>query len=249
MNSGAVWKMVGLVALVLVATWSIRYLEHIPPSRLASLLGVSVTVSDLDEGVRSPSPSPSVVPVSESTLGSVAVQTFSGSVLIRQGAGTSVSSDGLVLTTSAAAPYGSGSFVYQVATPRGQVLRARRVAGDRASGLTLLKVDATDLPAVVFEPQATFAAGAELSALSGSVVLGRFVPERLPMWVVSWSDADHRVLLSLDRAYGARMHGARMIDESGRSVGIFRWGGQPSLIDADGINAFLDRYLQAEPLP
>lgn len=249
MNSGSVWKMVGLVTLVILAAYSLWYLERTPSHRLASLMGISVTVSDLDARLNSPSPSATVAPASGSALGTVAVQTFSGSVLIRQGAGTAVSSDGLVLTTSATAPYGSGSFVYQVATPRGQLLRAKRVAGDRTSGLTLLKVDTTDMSAVVFERAPDMHAGSLLSALSSRVAVARFVAERLPVWVVSGSDADDSVVLSLDRVYGARMHGARLLDESGRSIGLLRWGVQPSIIGADVINAFLEQYLANEDTP
>ena len=240
-----VWKMIALVALGGAAIWSVSFIDRIPPQRLASLLGIAVSVSDVTATPKiSPSPSHQLTSATDdsSTLGTVAIQTFSGPVLVRQGAGTAVSVDGLVLTTVAIAPYGSGSFVYQVATPRGQLLRARRVASDSIGGLVLLKTEANDLDAVLFSPDSPISAGAQLEAVSGQIIASRFVAMRLPVWVV-WSDAGRQTVLSMDRAYANSFNGARLIDESGRSVGLVRNALQPGLITAELINAFLERYL------
>jgi len=235
-----------VVALGGLAVWAVSYIEHTPPQRLAALLGFTVSVSDTDTTPKpTPSPSNRLTPTdndSTSALGIVAVQTFSGPVLVRQGAGTAVSVDGLVLTIVATAPYGSGSFVYQIATPRGQILRARRVASDAASGLVLLKADANDLDAVLFDQELPLSAGSQWEAVSAQVVASRFVAMRLPVWVV-WSDEGRQTVLSMDRVYAGLMNGARLIDASGRSVGLVRNATQPGLITAAQINAFLDRYL------
>ena len=238
MKLGPVWKVVVVVVLGGAAVWSVGYIDQIPPQRLAALLGIKVSVSDV---TATPKPTPLPAGDKSSTLGIVAVQTFSGPVLVRYGTGTVVSVDGLVLTTVATAPYGSGSFVYQVATPRGQLLRARRVASDAPSGLVLLKADASDLDAVLFSPVQTLA-GAQWEAVSAQVVASRFVAMRLPVWVV-WSDGDRQTVVSMDRAYASTFNGARLIDETGRSVGLVRNALQPGLITAAHINAFLDRYL------
>lgn len=246
MKLGPVWKMVIVVALGGAAVWAVSYIEHTPPQRLVALLGFTVSVSDSTATPKpTQSPSDRLSPIdgdSSSTLGTVAVQTFSGPVLVRQGAGTAVSADGLALTTVAAAPYGSGSFVYQIATPRGQILRARRVASDQATGLVLLKAEANDLNAVLFSQDVPLSAGMQLEAVSAKVIASRFVPMRLPVWVV-WFDEGRQTVLSMDRAYTHAFNGARLIDASGRSIGLVRNAIQPGLITAAQINAFLERYL------
>ncbi len=240
MKLGPVWKIVAVVAFGGAAVWAVGYIDHIPPQRLAALLGVSVSVQD-QETIPKPTPTPAAGDVS-STLGVVAVQTFSGPVLVRQGAGTAVSVDGLVLTTVATAPYGSGSFVYQIATPRGQLLRARRVASESVDGLVLLKAEANDLDAVLFTSDTAATAGSQWQAVSAQMIASRFIAMRLPVWVV-WSDIGRPAVLSIDRAYAGIMNGARLVDESGRSVGLIRNAAQPGLVTAERINAFLDRYL------
>ncbi len=239
-----------VVALGGAAVWAVSYIEHTPPQQLAALLGFTVSVSDIGATPK-PTPSPAGGPSSfltpinanaSSVLGAVAVQTFSGPVLIRQGAGTAVSVDGLVLTTVATAPYGSGSFVYQVATSRGQLLRARRVASDAATGLVLLKTEVNNLDAVLFSEEVLLSSGAHLEAVSAQISASKFITMRLPVWVV-WSDEGRQTMLSVDRAYAHAMNGARLIDALGRSIGLVRNGTLPSLITASHINAFLDRYL------
>ncbi len=239
-----------VVALGGVAVWAVSYIEHTPPQRLAALLGFTVSVSDVGSTPK-PTPTPTggpsdrLTPIrgdASSMLGSVAVQTFSGPVLIRQGAGTAVSVDGLVLTIVATAPYGSGSFVYQIATPRGELLRARRVASDAVTGLVLLKTEANNLDAVIFSQEVPISAGSQMEAISAQVVASRFVPMRLPVWVV-WSDEGRQTVLSMDRVYAGAMNGARLIDMSGRSIGLVRSATQTGLITAVNINNFLERYL------
>lgn len=240
MKLGRSWKAAGVLVLGGAAIWLVSFIKHIPPQKLASLLGISVSVTEDDV---TPKPTPTPAPVNDSsTLGTVAVQTFSGPVLIRQGSGTAVSADGLVLTTAVTAPFGSGSFIYQIATPRGQLLRARRVASDAATGLALLKVDANDLDAVLFDAKSPLSAGSQWEAVSAQVVASKFVALRLPVWVVS-SVGDRQTVLSMDHAYAVAFNGARLIDASGRSVGLIRNASQPLLIPAALINTFLERYL------
>jgi len=241
------WTMVAVVALACASLLAVRYIDRIPPERLASLMGITVTVSDLS---LTPTPSPRVTPAGgdqTATLGSVAVQTFQGPTLIRQGPGTAVSADGLILTTIAAAPYGTGTYVYQVATPRGQLLRARRVASDQASGLALLKAEATDLDAVLFDASQSLFAGQGLEAVSATVLFSKFISQRLPVWVV-WATQDGAATLSLDRSLGLTFNGARLVDQSNRSVGILHYASGPVFVSAATINAFLESYL-AKPVP
>lgn len=232
-----------------VVLWAINYVDRIPLHRLAALLGVSITMSDMHEG----SPTPSVTPhlASRDTSGDngtsaalsiVAVQTFDGPALVRQGAGVAVSTDGLILTTTTVAPYGSGSYIYQIATSGGQLLRARRVASDVKNGLVLLLADINNFDAVFFDTNASVASGVQLEAISAQIVLSHFAVTRLPAWVV-WSGEPMYTALSLDRAYGYRMDGALLVDGNDYPVGVLHWSAQPSLIGAVQIHEFLDRYL------
>lgn len=243
MKFGATEKVVAVVVAGCAVLAAIRYIDRTPPRRLASLLGITVTVSDMQK----PTPSPSTradlaIDSTSASLGVVAVQTFSGPTLVRQGTGTAVSSDGLVLTTVAIAPYGSGSFVYQVSTAGGQVLRARRVTGDSATGLVLLKAESGNFDAVLFAEEAPAVAGAQLEATGARVVLSRFSLILLPTWLIS-NDGS---VLSLDRSYGHQFDGARLLDSAGRSVGVLRWATVPTLIHSGRINAFLEKYLNTK---
>ena len=227
--------------LILCAVGAISLFEQIPPQRLAALLGISVSVSD---GARGISPSPSSSPSSHDGLTAeavVSVQAFLGPTLVRQGSGVSVSSDGLVLTNIAAAPYGSGAYVYQVVLSRGDVLRASRVAFDSVTGLVLLKIDGDSFDAVLFDETVSLSAGMQLEAIAADIQFVQFFVKRLPLWV-AWSNGS-RVELSMDRTLGGALHGARVVDQYGRSLGVFSWTGRPTLIDAKKINRFIDTYL------
>lgn len=241
MKLGSSGRLIGVVALILCAVAAISLFEHIPPQRLAALLGISVSVSDRPTGQ---SPSPSESPSTHDGLiaeAVVSVQTFLGPTLVRQGSGISVSSDGLVLTNAATAPYGSGTYVYQVVLSRGDVLRASRVAYDSATGLVLLKIDGDSFDAVLFDESVSLSAGMQLEAISADIQFVRFFVKRLPVWVV-WNNGS-QVELSMDRALGGALHGARIADQYNRSLGVLSWSGKPTLIDAKKINRFIDTYL------
>ncbi|HUO75821.1 MAG TPA: hypothetical protein VMU12_02840 [Candidatus Paceibacterota bacterium] len=243
MKFGPIGRVVALCALIVAVVGAIAYLERVPSRRLASLFGVSVTVSDLHSP--SPSPTPSVIALSDRlpalSIGSVAVQTFSGSTLVRTAAATAVTSDGLFVTTSAAAPYGSGSFVYQIATSQGSVVRARRVAYDAVAGLVLLKADNIDVGTVAFSADAQIRAGDELDAVGATFALSHYVPVVLPLSVVYSPDGTSAVL-SYDRTFTNLLAGARIVDGDGHAVGIFS-GTSAGIVGATSINAFIDGYL------
>jgi|GEM_PF-6799784 len=243
------WTMGAVVLLVGATLVAIRYIDRIPSGRLASLLGITVTVSDIKA---TPSSSPRATPVGgdqSALLGSVVVQTFRGSFLVRQGPGTAVSADGLILTTTVTAPYGSGEYVYQVATSRGQVLRAQRVANDSGLGLVLLKAERAEFNAVLFDGETSpLFAGQQLEAISAQVLVSTFTSQRLPLWVVAVI-RDTRVEISVDKSFGTLFNGARIIDQSGRSVGLLRFSPGPVFQGATPINAFINSYLKREVKP
>jgi hypothetical protein len=234
MKYGPVWKMTGVVVLVILAGAAIVFLDHIPLRRITSLAPTPTT-----------KPTPSTQPnseVSALSLGTVAIQTFSGSRLVRSGSGAVVSSDGLIITTSAVAPYGSGSYVYQVATPTGALLRATNAWRD-GSGLVLLKVAATDLDAVLFSEQIPLEAGSTVGLVGAFVQLSHYVPVAMPA-VIPYVTDTHEIPLSFDRVFAGLLLAARVIDDAGHSLGLVQLGaGYPRMIPAATLNAFVERYL------
>lgn len=234
MKSSPIWKMVAVVVLVLVALGAVLMLERTPG-----------TVA----GLRTPTPrpfvsaSPSDPLPSSFSLGTVAVQTFLGPTLVRSGAGTVVSSDGLILTSSAVAPYGSGSYVYQVATATGSLLRAAAVWRDGA-GLMLLKVSATDLDAVSFDEQASVQAGTAVRLISARMALSRYVSVMMTGTIPYVSGDARDIPLSTDRAFGPVLAGARAVNDAGGGIGMVRFAGASSyIVPASVLNGFIENYL------
>ena len=249
MKHGAIVRITAVVALAVAAGAAVLYLDHLPPSRLASLLGISVTVSDLQHSP-TPLPSVSVLPVSDQvpalSLSTVAVQTFSGPTLVRAATGTVVTSDGLIITTTAGAPYGSGSFVYQVATAKGALLRARRVAFDGAAGLVLLKAEGADMDAATLGSVPAARAGEQLTILGATVALSQYVPVVLQASVV-YAIRQSDPVLSWDRTLLPILTGARIVDRTGLTIGLLRPGGT-GIIPASAMDEFLRRQLNS-PTP
>lgn len=243
MKLGPIGRVVTLTVLVIAVVAAIAYIERVPSHRLASLFGVTVTVTDMKSPT--PSPSVSVVPLDDRlpalSLGTVAVQTFSGSHLVRTAAATAVTSDGLFVTTTAAAPYGSGSFIYQIATSQGSVVRAVRVAYDAKSGLILLKADGLDVGTIGFAAEPGIRAGDVLDAVGATFALSHYVPVVVPMTVVYSPDGIHAVL-SYDRSFASLLAGSRLVDAAGRAIGIYS-NTASGFIGAADISAFTDRYL------
>lgn len=244
MKTGPIVRIVAVVVVGAAAITAIRWFERLPSERLAALLGLRVTISDLS--TPTPTPTGSSLPIAdrvpELSLGTVAIQTYAGSVLVRSAAGTVVASDGLIVTTAAAAPYGSGSYLYQVTTATGTVSRARRVASDPANGLVLLKVETTEVGTVPFVEDARMRSGDELSAIGATVVLSRYTPVTLPV-AVAYALDERTVALSLDRTYLNLLTGSRVVDSQGSTVGLLRPGTTVGVIGAAAVNAFIDRYL------
>lgn len=233
MKSGQLIKFLGVLVMLILSLASIRWLDR----RSASNTPIKTL---------SPTASPSLVTGQVPTLtGSVAIQTFAGSSLVRTAAATVVASDGLIVTTSVAAPYGSGSYVYQVMTSSGDVVRAQRVAYDSATGLVLLKVQGAETGVVLFDT-VSLRAGDEVRIIGATVALSRYTPVALPADIAYALD-DRTVAVSVDRSYVPVLHGARVVDAQGHTVGIFRPGTTPGIISAAAVNALLERYLSSIP--
>jgi hypothetical protein len=245
MKYSPIFKVIGVVLLVLASTWAIRYLEQIPSARLAQLMGITVKVSDIDVGFsETPTPRPPGDAQLQPARPVVAVQAFAASKLARQGTGIVVSSDGLVLASNAVAPYGSGSYTYQVVLSDGTAIRAIRVGYDAPTNLALLKADAEGLDSAVFDV-VTPEAGGQLLALAAQVMVSRYVPLRVPVSVVYVVD-EKQIALSLDRTYLPQLIGAPLTDRTGRIIGLMRTAPSVGIIPASAVNAFIDRYLATQ---
>lgn len=236
-----------LAGLVLIAAIAMWYIDRIPRERLAALMGITVTVSDLTGAT--PTPSVSSSPLTDQvpalSRGTVAIQSFAGTRVVRSGAGTAVSADGLIITTVAAAPYGGGAYRYQIMTADGTVARAVRVAADAPTGLVLLKADTEFSETVAFSEESRPTPGAGLTAVSALLLATRYTAVILPI-SVPYLDAGGAPVLSLDRSFVAQLAGARIVDVRGAAVGVYSPASRPSLIGAVKVNEFVRAYLDRQ---
>jgi hypothetical protein len=239
MKNRPVLKLVGVVVFGLLVLFAIRYIDTVPSHSLLAVLGFSSPSSSVSPtSTPSPSPAVAVADLPIHSLGTVAIQSFNGSTLVRTGSGSIVSSDGLIVTTAAVAPIGSNSYVYQVATADGELLRARAVW--RASGLVLLQVAATDLRPVLF--QGEYQAGTQGIAVGAIVSLSKYTPLIVPA-AIAYIGRQSDIGLVLDRNFASMLAGARVVDGDGHSLGLVQNGNYPRLIPALSINAMVDQYL------
>lgn len=229
MKTGPVIRVTGLVVLACLSIAAIYYIETTTSDGLSPTTKPTPSAQSTNDKGDIPSLS----------LGTVAIQTFSGSMLVRSGNGAVISSDGLIVTLAYVAPYGSGSYAYQVATSTGALLRAQAVR--RSNGLVLLKVASSDLNAVSFD-KGSLAAGAQVRAVGALASLSRYTPLILPVDIAYVDQADE-VALSLDKTYMSLMAGARVVDANGRSVGLVQPGSYARLLPASAINAIVEEYL------
>jgi len=242
MKFGPVSRVVIVTALVLCALLAIRLIEALPVPLLARISGISAPTRTTP----TPTQKAAASHVSEPdtfSLGVVAIETFSGPARISHGSGAVVSSDGLIVTTLAAAPYGSGSYVYQVATATGTLLRARNVW--HSSGLVLLKVTATDLNPVFFDASQQVVAGESIKIVGAFVALSRYTPIVLPGTLAYATSSE--VAISFDRSFTLLVPGARVLDGQGHSLGIVQLAGSYiRLLSAQVINSVMDQYLATQ---
>jgi hypothetical protein len=174
------------------------------------------------------------------SMGTVAVRTLAGAQAVRTAAGTIITSDGLVVTTAAGAPYGTG-YSYRIVTSRGTTVAARRVAYDAQHALVLLDAELSDSGVVPFSDQAP-RAGDPLTAVSAGISGDRYAPVIVPVAVVS-AHADGQLVLSLDRTFVSALAGARLVDRAGATIGLLRAGTAIGMVPASAVNAFVARYL------
>lgn len=245
MKSGPIIRMGFLIASVLAVGVAIHWLDHVPAYRLASILGIHITVSDIKTPAPSSatvSPTPITAQIPGLSLGSVAIQTFSGTHLLQTTTGTFVSSDGLIIAIAHMVPYGSGSYVYQVTTSRGLRERAVRVYTDSTQDLVLLKIGGAEQETVSFSDVTSLQTGDHTYAVGATIVPSQYIPVVLPVDVV-YTTPSGFVALSIDPTYAAISRGLRVLDDEGVSVGILGGGIRPILVSGAAINRAIAAYL------
>lgn len=240
MNFGFSWRIAGMGVLIAGIAVLVAFFDRIPARRLFSTSGITVTLSEA-----SPTPTPSRVPLGRVIVdGAVAVQTFSGATLIGGVSALSVSADGLVLTTTKAAPFGAG-FVYQIVTSSGSIVRARRVATDPSTGLVLLGADSGVGNSVFFDESRSVGAGDVLTATGVFFQFSELVPFQVPISVVYSIPHRLEMVFAMDRSLQAISLGSALVDDTGHVIGVMSGSASaPKFIYAVQVNAFLQRTLE-----
>lgn len=227
------------LAFVILAVGGLFWWQAERPAGEEPLVQLSPGPTSLPSAQAGPAGSWAAVAAAAGPSG-VAVQAFQGGRLIRSGFATVVSSDGLVVTVSEAAPLASPAASFQVATPDGRLLQTRVVARDGRVNLVLMKVVASDLtisPLAVSRPPA----GSELALVGGFMQLSGYTASFAHAWVAHSFPS----YLVLDAVPGSVQAGSRAIGADGRQDGIvFVRNGQVRMIPADIIGDFVDSYLQ-----
>src|SRR3989344_6237519 len=125
-----------------------------------------------EEPVPAPTPTPIVVSsdfwqkiASDHVLNTVAIQSFKGGKITREGSGMTISSDGIIITTFDVI---AGADVYQV-FHGDKILRAQLVRYDGFKNLALLKVSATDMNVTRLERSYQSQPGQDV-VISGKVI-------------------------------------------------------------------------------
>jgi len=176
----------------------------------------------------------------DASVNTVAVQTFYKAKIIRSGNGNFVSSDGLVVTSYDAAP--PGPYLYQVLYDD-KIFRAHVVKHDYIKNISLLKIEAENLPITRFHDATSLQSGKDL------IITGKFVN------ISQLTVFSQRALINyvtenmtiLDTNFNVFLSGAQVITADSLRIGFVSLrGGKISLVSASDINEFLDQYLSLQ---
>ena len=198
--------------------------------------------SDQEEPVvvQTPTPSEWASLTAGADPSTVAIQTFQSGRIIRSGSGTSVSSDGLIVTVMDVVPFTNPPSSYQV-TISGHVYRAFVVRRDIKTNLALLKTDASELSIAKMMTSRPMI-GTPLALIGGIV----HVSEYVPLFVQGWLSYDLGRYAVLDANLNPLLGGGRVLVDDGRQIGIaFLRSGQVRMIWAEDIVEFIESYLDS----
>ena len=193
----------------------------------------------------SPTPMPIIVSpdfwqkiVSEHGLSTVAIQSFKGGKIVKEGSGMVISSDGVIITTFDVT---AGADVFQV-LHGDKILRAQQVRYDGSKNLALLKVAATDMNVTRLERNYQFQSGQDVVVSGKTVELSSptvFAQRGMISYILSKViviDTEPRYFLS----------GSKVINNSGIVVGIsYLRSGAVHLITAEAMDDFIKNYFES----
>lgn len=192
-----------------------------------------------------PTPTPTIASsdfwqkiVSDHVLSTVAVQSFKGGKIVREGSGIVISSDGVIITTFDAI---AGADVFQV-LHGDKILRARLVLYDGFKNIALLKVAATDMSATRLERNYQFHPGQDV------VVSGKMVELSSPV-VFAQKGMISYVLtkdITVDTEPNNFLSGSKVINNSGIVVGMaYLRNGAVRLITAESMDDLVKSYFDS----
>jgi len=198
-----------------------------------------------EEPVPAPTPTPTVVSsdfwqkiVSDHVLNTVAIQSFKGGSMVREGSGIVISSDGVVITTFDVI---SGADVLQV-FHRDKILRAKVIRYDGIKNLALLKVDSADMDVTrldrdyQFQPGQDVIVSGKMVELSNSVV---FAQRGMISYILSKD-------IVIDTEPNYFLSGSKVINNSGIVVGMsYLRSGAVRLVTSEAIDDFIKSHFES----
>ncbi|OGN02508.1 MAG: hypothetical protein A2655_02170 [Candidatus Yanofskybacteria bacterium RIFCSPHIGHO2_01_FULL_43_42] len=176
--------------------------------------------------------------VSDHILSTVAVQSFKGGNIIREGSGIVVSSDGIIITTFDVI---SGADVLQV-FHKDKILRAKVMRYDGFKNLALLKVNSADMDVTRFDRNYQFQPGQDMVVSGKMVELSNsavFAQRGMISYILSKDTV-------MDTEPNYFLSGSKVISNSGIVVGMsYLRNGSVHLITAETMDDFVKSYFQA----
>ncbi len=204
---------------------------------------IKVDLIDLLGTESTPTPMPNISSdfwqkiVSDHILNTVAIQSFKGGKIIREGSGMTISSDGIIITTFDVI---AGADVYQVFYGD-KILRAQLVRYDGFKNLALLKVSATDMNVTRLERNHKLQSGQDV-VVSGKVVElfspAVFAQKGMISYILSKD-------IVIDTESNYFLSGSKTINNSGIVVGMaYLRSGTVRLITSETMDDFVKSYFQ-----
>jgi len=210
----------------------------------AWFLLLNLSGNALEEPVPAPTPTPTVVSsdfwqkiVSDHILSTVAIQSFKGGKIIKEGSGMTISSDGVIITTFDVI---AGADVYQVLY-EDKILRAQLVQYDGFKNLALLKVSATDINVTRLERSHQLQPGQDV-VVSGKVVRfsnsAVFAQRGMISYILSKD-----IVIDTEPSYF--LSGSKVINNSGIVIGMaYLRNGAVRLITSEAMDDFVKNYFE-----
>ena len=193
-----------------------------------------------------PTPTPTVIAspdfwqkiVSDQVLSAVAVQSFSGGKIIREGSGIVISSDGVIITTFNVI---SGADIIQVFY-KDKILRAQVARYDGLKNMAILKVGETNMDVARLDRDYQFQPGQDV------VVSGKMIEFSNPIVFAQRGMISYilskGIVVYTEPSYF--LSGSKVINNSGVVVGMsYLRNGAVHLITAEAMDDFIKIYFES----